>query len=163
MKLLVVVAIGLALAKPGPPPRRSGGNGPVPSPPAGGWSSGKAITKDNLNQGPAGGSGQDPSNEGGSGDGAPPADPNGSIDPRDIHGEFRDSHREVDVDRVWSEGDMYFQGDLMVKVLSNGDGTYQVVIRDPSNMSGVPVTVMEEFTQNALDQRIRDGEWEDYS
>lgn len=74
IKLLVVAAIGLAFAKPGPPPRRNGGNGPVPSPPVGGWRSGQGRTKDNFDQGPAGGNGQD---QGGQDGGSQPETPSG--------------------------------------------------------------------------------------
>jgi hypothetical protein len=85
-KLLVVIAIGLALAKPKPPPRRNGGNGPVPTPPVHGWSSGKAETKENLDQGPAGGNGQQ--QDGGSSNGAPPRNPNASGPGQGIHSNY---------------------------------------------------------------------------
>lgn len=84
----------------------------------------------------------------------------GSIDPRDIHDAFRESYRDVDVDRVWSEGEMYFQEDgQIVKILDNGDGTYQVVVKDPSNLSGLPTTVIEALTENQFQQRLDSERW----
>ena len=53
---------------------------------------------------------------------------------RNIHGDFRSATRNVDVDDVWANGDLYIQSDggLMVKGLSRGNGTNHVVIRDPA-------------------------------
>jgi hypothetical protein len=55
VKLLVVAVIGLAFIKPGPPKPRKPGSGPVPTPPVGGFSSGRAATAGNLERGAAGG------------------------------------------------------------------------------------------------------------
>jgi hypothetical protein len=81
--------------------------------------------------------------------------------PRDIHGALRRTERDVEVDRVWREGDMYVQSDGQIaRVLDNGDGTYSVVIRDMSNPSGAPTTVIPDLTQSQLDGRINRGDWE---
>ncbi|WP_205325233.1 EndoU domain-containing protein [Glycomyces sp. YM15] len=89
IKLLVVAAVGLAFAKPKPPPRRNGGNGPVPSPPVGGWRSGKVETKANLDQGPAGRSGQNQGgNNGGADSGGSPRNPNASGRGDGIHTDY---------------------------------------------------------------------------
>ncbi|MFC3494524.1 hypothetical protein [Glycomyces rhizosphaerae] len=55
VKLLVVAVIGLAFIKPGPPKPRKPGGGPTPTPPVGGFSSGRAATASNLDKGAAGG------------------------------------------------------------------------------------------------------------
>ncbi|SFR26774.1 intein C-terminal splicing region/intein N-terminal splicing region/RHS repeat-associated core domain-containing protein [Lentzea waywayandensis] len=86
---------------------------------------------------------------------------NGGTSSRDIHGNLRSSQRQVDVDHVWNNGELYIQNDgQLVKVLENGDGTYSAVVRDPSNMSGAPTTVLDRLTQSSLDKRIDEGRWQ---
>lgn len=87
--------------------------------------------------------------------------PSDSTAGRDIHGTYRQAHRDVNVDEVWSNGDMYVQEDgQIVKTLSNGDGTSRVVIRDMSNPSGKPTTVIERMSDASIERRIDDGRWE---
>ncbi len=89
------------------------------------------------------------------------ARPTGVTSERDIHGQLRTGQREVDVNHVWAEGEMYIQGDgQIVKVLPNGDGTYSVVVRDMSNPSGGPTTVLDALTEKQLQSRIDRGWWE---
>jgi hypothetical protein len=67
----------------------------------------------------------------------------------------------VDVDHVWQNGEMYVQtGGNIVKVLGNGDGTYDIVVRDMGNPSGEPVTVMKDATQNYVNNQINSGRWQ---
>lgn len=81
--------------------------------------------------------------------------------PRDIHGADRTAMRGVGVDHVWKDGDMYIQNDgQVVRVLNNGNGTYSVVVRDMSNPSGAPTTVIPGLTQTELDNKISRGIWE---
>lgn len=88
------------------------------------------------------------------------ARPAGVTSDRDVHGKMRQSQRDVDVDRVWSEGEMYIQADgQIVKILENGDGTYSVVVKDPSNPSGEPTTVIEKLTESQLQSRIDREYW----
>jgi hypothetical protein len=64
-------------------------------------------------------------------------DHTGSTAARDVHGVDRTGMRDVDEQHVWDNGDMYIQDDgCIVKVLDNGNGTYDVVVRDMSNPSG---------------------------
>jgi Pretoxin HINT domain len=87
----------------------------------------------------------------------------GSIDPRDVHGAFREATRDVNANEVWNNrnSEMYFQNDgQVVKVLSNGDGTYSAVIKDLSNPSGNSTTVIERITQGQLDRYIESRRWE---
>ena len=80
---------------------------------------------------------------------------------RDVHGQLRTGEREVDVDHVWRDGEMYIQQDgQIVKILDNGDGTYSVVVRDMSNPSGRPTTVIADMTQKQVQSRIDRGIWE---
>ncbi|MFE2260225.1 RHS repeat domain-containing protein [Streptomyces griseosporeus] len=84
----------------------------------------------------------------------------GSVSSRDIHGALRQTQRGVNVDEVWKKGDMYVQEDgQIVKTLSNGDGTSQVVIRDMSNPSGEPTTVIERMSDASIQRRLDDGRW----
>jgi hypothetical protein len=49
---------------------------------------------------------------------------------------------------------MYVPGDgQIVKVLDNGNGTYDVVVRDLANPSGQPTTVLKDATQKLLSFR----------
>jgi hypothetical protein len=80
---------------------------------------------------------------------------------RDVHGQVRAGEREVDVDHVWREGEMYIQEDgQVVRILANGDGTYSVVVRDMSNPSGRPTTVIGNMTEKQVQSRIDRGFWE---
>jgi hypothetical protein len=84
----------------------------------------------------------------------------GGVSKRDIHGSFRNSYRGVDVQNVWDNGDMYIQGDgQIVKVLDNGNGTSDIVIRDMSNPSAQPTTVIKGATQKYIDGKIESGAW----
>lgn len=85
----------------------------------------------------------------------------GGMSGRDIHGVGRVSERGVDVQHVWDNGDMYVQGDgQIVKVLDNGNGTHDVVVRDMANPSGQPTTVLKDATQKYVDGKISRGDWE---
>lgn len=87
--------------------------------------------------------------------------PSGAVSDRDVHGQVRTGEREVDVDHVWTEGEMYIQQDgQIVKILENGDGTYSVVVRDMSNPSGRPTTVIADMTERQVQSRIDRGFWE---
>lgn len=56
---------------------------------------------------------------------------------------------------------MYVQADgQIVKVLDNGNGTYDVVVRDMSNPSGAPTTVLKDATDRYVGNKIRGGQWE---
>jgi hypothetical protein len=88
-------------------------------------------------------------------------DHTGSTAARDVHGVDRTGMRDVDEQHVWDNGDMYIQDDgCIVKVLDNGNGTYDVVVRDMSNPSGKPVTSIKDATQNYLNNKINSGKWE---
>jgi hypothetical protein len=88
-------------------------------------------------------------------------DHTGSTAARDMHGVDRTGMRDVDEQHVWDNGDMYIQDDgCIVKVLDNGNGTYDVVVRDMSNPSGKPVTSIKNATQNYLNNKIDSGKWE---
>lgn len=92
------------------------------------------------------------------------ARPSGPTSDRDIHGKLRETEREVDVDRVRKEGKLLYQADgQLVRVLSNGDGTYSVVITDPSNPSGNPTTTIPDITEKQLQSRLDREYWNDYS
>jgi len=86
-----------------------------------------------------------------------------TVNPRDVHGALRGSERDVNWQEVWRDpnSEIYYQNDgQIVKVLGNGDGTYQVVIRDLSNPSGEPTTVIQRLTQSELNNNLRSGKWE---
>ena len=60
----------------------------------------------------------------------------------------------------WDNGDLYIQDDgCIVKVLDNGNGTYDVVVRDMSNPSGKPVTSIKDATENYINNKINSGKW----
>ncbi|MEV0680101.1 hypothetical protein AB0I60_26620 [Actinosynnema sp. NPDC050436] len=62
---------------------------------------------------------------------------------------------------MWRNGEMYIQGDGQIKVLPNSDGkNYSVVIRDMSNPSGAPTTVLDVLTESQLQSRMDRGWWE---
>jgi hypothetical protein len=93
------------------------------------------------------------------GAGAP--EESGGTSARDVHGTDRTGTRGVDVDHVWQNGDMYIQRDgQIVKVLDNGNGTYDVVVRDMSNPSGAPTTVLKDATARYVNNKIEGGQWE---
>lgn len=79
---------------------------------------------------------------------------------RDVHGGDRTAMRGVDVDHVWNNGDMYIQDDgQVVKVLDNGNGTYDVVVRDMSNPTGKPTTVIKDATDRYVKNKIESEKW----
>ncbi|MEU5333209.1 polymorphic toxin-type HINT domain-containing protein [Streptomyces asoensis] len=79
---------------------------------------------------------------------------------RDVHGTDRTAMRGVDVDHVWQNGTLYTQEDgQIVRVLNTGNGTYDVVVRDMSNPTGAPTTVIKDATQNYLDNKLNSGRW----
>ncbi|MFF7182277.1 ricin-type beta-trefoil lectin domain protein [Streptomyces sp. NPDC008121] len=79
---------------------------------------------------------------------------------RDVHGSDRTAMRGVDVNNVWQNGTMFNQTDgQIVKVLDNGNGTFDIVVRDMSNPSGAPTTVMKDATQNYVNNQTRSGRW----
>jgi hypothetical protein len=60
------------------------------------------------------------------------------------------------VDYVWENGDLYIQDDgQMVKILDN-----DIVIKDPSNPSGEPTTVINKAKKQYVDNKIAKGIWE---
>ncbi len=83
-----------------------------------------------------------------------------SLTPRDIHGKLGD---DVDEEEVIRDGEVYHQGNRLVYVRDNGDGTSDVVIRDPSNPkdNGV-ITTIKDVPQRQVDARIKSGRWRDY-
>jgi hypothetical protein len=85
----------------------------------------------------------------------------GEASTRDVHGTDRTGMRGVDVDHVWQNGDMYVQEDgQIVKVLDNGNGTYDVVVRDMSNPSGAPTTALKNATEKYVNNKVEGGQWE---
>jgi RHS repeat-associated protein len=86
-----------------------------------------------------------------------------SIDPRDVHGALRGAERDVNPQYIWNnpDSDMYIQNDgQIVKALSNGDGSYSVVIRDMANPSGEPTTVMGNYLEEEIERNLESGYWE---
>lgn len=88
----------------------------------------------------------------------------GDSDPvssRDVHDSIRQGEREVDDVQVWKDGSLYFDTKKgnMLKILDRGDGTFDVVIKDPSNPSGKPITRFN-TTEKYVEKRIESGEWE---
>ncbi|MEV1011638.1 polymorphic toxin-type HINT domain-containing protein [Streptomyces sp. NPDC049881] len=89
-----------------------------------------------------------------------PNGPGGTSD-RDVHGVGRTGERGVDVAHVWENGDMYIQEDgQIVRVLSNGNGSYDVVVRDMGNPSGAPTTAMKDVSEQYVQNQIDRGRWE---
>ncbi|TDD96810.1 hypothetical protein E1298_02185 [Actinomadura rubrisoli] len=85
----------------------------------------------------------------------------GGLSERDVHGAGRTAERGVDEDYVWENGELYIQSDgQLVRVLDNGNGTYDVVIRDPSNPSGQSTTVLKGATERYLQTKIDKGLWQ---
>ena len=75
-----------------------------------------------------------------------------------IHGIFRGATRDVDIDRVVREGDIFQQPDgRRAYVEPNGDGTNSVVVLDGALTDDELVTVLEALTDSGLDARIADG------
>lgn len=88
-------------------------------------------------------------------------DHTGNTAARDVHGVDRTGMRNVDEQHVWDNGDMYIQDDgCIVKVLDNGNGTYDVVVRDMSNPSGKPVTSIKDATESYINNKVNSGKWE---
>lgn len=86
-------------------------------------------------------------------------DDSGSIGPRDVHGEVQAGARGVDVQHVLQNGDLLIQNDgQLVRVLDNGNGTSQVVIRDASNPSGQGTTSMV-VPNSYVEGKIANGDW----
>jgi hypothetical protein len=84
----------------------------------------------------------------------------GGTNIRDVHGSDRTAMRGVDVDHVWDNGEMYIQDDgQVVKVLDNGNGTYDVVVRDMSNPTGKPTTVLKDATEKYVQNKIDSEKW----
>ncbi|MDW6059738.1 PrsW family intramembrane metalloprotease [Streptomyces sp. FXJ1.4098] len=85
----------------------------------------------------------------------------GPISPRDVHSAIRRGEREVDVDKVWEDGELYIDVDKgnMIKVLDRGDGTSDVVIKDPSNPSGEPITSFN-AENSYIERHLNSGVWE---
>ncbi|BAL91105.1 hypothetical protein AMIS_58850 [Actinoplanes missouriensis 431] len=124
----------------------------------------------------AGGSPAAPRPDGDGGDGGPPSssdplpekddaprEPDGSptTSPRDVHGALQTSTRQIDADYVWRNGTMYVQEDgQIVKVLDNGNGTYDVVVRDLSNPTGRPTTSIADVPERSIQRKIDKGIWE---
>lgn len=75
-----------------------------------------------------------------------------------FHNDLNAASREVDVDDVWKNGELYIQYDKgrLVKVLDEGNGYRQVVIREAD---GKPVSSMR-ITENSFQERIADGRWQ---
>ena len=82
------------------------------------------------------------------------------VDPRDVHGELRGQERDVDADYVWENGDLYLQSwdGQGVRVLDNGNGTSDVVVRDLSNPTGRASTKMR-VPNRYIEDKINSGEW----
>jgi type VII secretion system ESX-1 substrate len=88
-------------------------------------------------------------------------DHTGNTAARDVHGVDRTGMRDVDEQHVWDNGDMYVQDDgCIVKILDNGNGTYDVVVRDMSNPSGKPVTSIKDATEKYVNNKVNSGKWE---
>lgn len=85
----------------------------------------------------------------------------GSTAPRDVHGQVQSGGRQIDVDHVWQNGDLYFDANSgnMIRVLETGDGNVDVVIRDPANPSGRPITSFHSTLKYVLKQ-VGCGAWE---
>ena len=76
-----------------------------------------------------------------------------------VHAMYRGATREVDVDRVVADGDIYQQKDgRRAYVLSNEDGTSSAVILDGPLTDGL-VTVLESVPDTSLADRVADGFW----
>ena len=82
------------------------------------------------------------------------------IDPGAVHGKVRGASRNVEIEMVLEDGDLYFEGESLVRVLANGNGTNSVVIR---NVAGTQQTVIESLTDSALAERLASGRWLDPS
>lgn len=85
----------------------------------------------------------------------------GSTSQRDVHSAVRRGERDVDVDKVWQDGELYIDVDKgnMIKVLDRGDGTSDVVIKDPSNPSGEPITSFN-AKNSYVERHLNSGAWE---
>ena len=77
-----------------------------------------------------------------------------------VHGIFRGATRDVDVDVVVQDGDIYVQDDgRFVYVLSNGNGTSSVVILEGPSATDELVTVIESVSDSSLSARVDSGRW----
>jgi spermidine synthase len=47
-----------------------------------------------------------------------------------------------------------------VKILETGNGKYDVVVRDMSNPSGGPTTVIKDATERYIQNKLANGIWE---
>ena len=85
----------------------------------------------------------------------------GSTAPRDVHGQVQSGGRQIDVNHVWQNGDLYFDANSgnMIRVLDTGDGNVDVVIRDPANPSGRPIISFHSTMTYVLKQ-LGCGAWE---
>ncbi|QKV92449.1 PrsW family intramembrane metalloprotease [Streptomyces sp. NA02950] len=85
----------------------------------------------------------------------------GSTSQRDVHSAVRRGERDVDVDKVWQDGELYIDVDKgnMIKVLDRGDGTSDIVIKDPSNPSGEPITSFN-AKNGYVERHLGSGAWE---
>jgi hypothetical protein len=85
----------------------------------------------------------------------------GSTSHRDVHSAVRRGERDVDVDKAWQDGELYIDVDKgnMIKVLDRGDGTSDVVIKDPSNPSGEPITSFN-AKNSYVERHLTSGVWE---
>jgi RHS repeat-associated protein len=89
-----------------------------------------------------------------------PSGGEGGTDPRDVHGADRTASRGVDVDYVWQHGELYIQNDgQIVRVLDNGNGSFDVVVRDLSKPSGQPTTVLKDASSNYIQNQLDKGRW----
>jgi hypothetical protein len=85
---------------------------------------------------------------------------NSGTSSRDVHGQLRSAERKVDTEKVCSDGDLYYQDDgQIVRVLHNGDGTIDVVVRDPSNPSGRSTTEIAGAKESYLERKLASGKW----
>jgi hypothetical protein len=64
------------------------------------------------------------------------------------------------VAHVVENGELYIQDDgQLVRVLNNGNGTSDVVVRDPANPSGRPTTQIKDMPNSQVQSRIESGRW----
>ena len=73
---------------------------------------------------------------------------------------FRGATRDVDIDAVVRQGDIYHQSNgQRVYVMSNGDGTSSAAILDGPLTTDPLRTVIESVSDSSLANRISDGRW----
>lgn len=91
----------------------------------------------------------------GSGGGSSSGD--SSTDPSEVHGSLRGEERHIDENYVWQHGDLYTDelSGRLIRVLDNGNGTSDVVIRDP----GSDRTITQMRVKNSyVENRVARGE-----